>query len=174
MIQDVDRENIDYMAAIRVERTNSLLFAEQPKSCFGKVKKGADTRVSLVVIVAECAFIVAVEAGNPPVRNKSPVVAKALVQFNLHRLIYAPGILVSIRFAISVEFSSEGGAATRLLTLSQIGAIGEEAASGIGPSAGVDGGGARAAEQPAERVCNSLRDIVGLGGGCMLDRGSVV
>src|SRR5205814_65499 len=28
----------------------------------------------------ECAFIVAVEAGNPPVRNKSPVVAKALVQ----------------------------------------------------------------------------------------------
>src|SRR2546430_16932751 len=87
MIQDVDRENIDYMAAIRVERTNSLLFAEQPKSSFGKVKKGADTRVSLVVIVAECAFIVAVEAGNPPVRNKSPVVAKALVQFNFHRLI---------------------------------------------------------------------------------------
>src|SRR5437899_5694778 len=95
------------MTAICVERSDTLLLPEQAEFPFGEVKKRTDTRVSLVVIVAEGTLIVAVEAGDPPVGDQGPVVAEALIEFNLHRLINALGILVRIRLSVRLEFSAE-------------------------------------------------------------------
>ena len=95
------------MATIGVERSNPLLLTEKTKLPFGQVKQRADAWIGLAIVIPECALVIAAKASDAPVRDESPVVAEAFVDFDFHSLVFALGILVSIGLPIGLKFSAE-------------------------------------------------------------------
>src|SRR5262249_50065691 len=74
---------------------------------FGQVEQRADARIGLAVVVAERALVVAAQASDAPVGDKRPVVAEALVHFELNRLVFALRVFVGIWLAVGLELAAE-------------------------------------------------------------------
>ncbi len=70
--------NVSDMAAIGVERADRKLIAQQIELTRGEIEQRADRRICLAVIIAEMAFIVAFELGDPPVAQHLPVITELL------------------------------------------------------------------------------------------------
>src|SRR6266566_2860593 len=132
------------MPAVCVELAKSLLLRQQPESTLGQIEQGADTRVRLSVVVSKGTFIISLQASDSPIGDQCPVMAEGLVNFELDSLIFALGILVSVRLAVGVEFTSKCRAGSGLLALRQAWAVRKKVAGRIGPSICIHCGEARA------------------------------
>src|SRR5258707_4729317 len=107
VIENVGDVGVADVAAVGNQLTDTLLLADKTEHAFGQVEQRANARVSLVVVVAEGAFVVAAEASDAIVGNQGPVVTEALVDFKFHGLVFTLGIFVGVRLAIGLEFTAK-------------------------------------------------------------------
>ena len=121
--QHVESVRVQHMFAIAAQEPDTLLVSEQSECALGEVKERANTRVGLTVVVSKRTLIITAQLSDPVVDGERPAVAEGLVHFELHGLVFALRILVSVRLAVGVELATKCCAVTRLLTLSLAGAI---------------------------------------------------
>src|SRR5215467_9254191 len=67
MVQHVVAVDVDHVTAVRIQRPDTLLPAQQAKGAFGQVEEGANPWVSLVVVVTEGSLVISIEASDAPV-----------------------------------------------------------------------------------------------------------
>src|SRR5205814_1255853 len=72
----------------------------------GEVKQRANTGISLSIVVAECAFVVAVQVANTIVHSQHIVVAECLVYLELHRAVYAARLNKAVRLAVGSHITA--------------------------------------------------------------------
>lgn len=80
------------MFPVSVENPDILLMTNGPKQARREVKQRRDAGVGLIVVVAECTFIVALQPCNSAIRQKRPVVAERLIHFEFDSLIDPGGV----------------------------------------------------------------------------------
>src|SRR5439155_19678473 len=74
---------------------------------FGQVKQSADAWVSLIIVIAECALVIAPKAGDTPISNQRPVVAEPLIYFEFYGLVFALRVLIRIRLSVRLKFPAK-------------------------------------------------------------------
>src|SRR5262249_25772037 len=103
LAESITAVNIDDMSSVRVEWTNSKLIAQQIEFTLHEIEQGADTRISLSVVVAEVTFVVSPQTCYAPVRKELPVIRETLVHFNLKRFVLVYWIRKTVWCPVNAE-----------------------------------------------------------------------
>src|SRR5579863_1379046 len=128
---------VEDVLAVGAQRADALLACEQAECTLREVEQRADAGIGLAVVVAESAFIVALQLSYAIVDAESPIVREGLADFEFDRFVFTLGVLVGVGLAVRIELATERRTGARGLALFEVGAIRQQITRRVKPNIGV-------------------------------------
>ena len=124
--QDIGGVCVQSVLAVGAQEADALLIREKAQRTLGEVKQRAEARISLGIVVAVGAFIIASQLSDAVVDVESPIVREGFADFEFDRFVFTLRVFVGVWFAVGIELTTEGSTSAWRLALFEVGAVRHE------------------------------------------------